>query len=103
MNQKTVYRGSNKKFGLSIENALWKALYFTHDYDFASKFGDVKKYKIKPNKILNLTIGEIRDKAFKKMAEGYTDSNKLEQIYKNGIHRRFKFFKPCQFDTRRRN
>lgn len=82
--EKTVYRGSDKKFGLSIENALWKALYFTHDYDFAKKFGDVKVYKIKPKRILNLTIDDIRMKAFEEMAKGYTNSSKLEQIYKNG-------------------
>jgi hypothetical protein len=82
--EKTVYRGADKKFGLSIENSLWKALYFTHDYNFAKKFGFVKRYKIKPKKLLNLTIESVRNIAFNKMADGYTEPKKLEQIYNNG-------------------
>jgi hypothetical protein len=79
-----VFRGHNEKFGLSVKNALWKALYFTLDYDFAKKFGDVNIYHIKPNKILDLTNDSIREKSFREMSDGYVSYEEVEKIYQNG-------------------
>ena len=79
-----VFRGHNEKFGLSVKNALWKALYFTLDYDFAKKFGDVNIYHIKPNKILDFTNDSIREKSFREMSDGYIPYEEVEKIYQNG-------------------
>jgi hypothetical protein len=79
-----VFRGHNENFGLSIKNALWKALYFTEDYDFANKFGDVKTYHIKPINVLDLTNDTTREKSFKAMSDGYIDYDKIEEIYQKG-------------------
>lgn len=79
-----VFRGHNERFGLSVKHALWKALYFTLDYDFAKKFGDVNEYYIKPKMMLDLTNDTIREKSFREMSEGYIDYEQTEKIYRNG-------------------
>ena len=79
-----VCRGHNERFGLSVKHALWKALYFTLDYDFAKKFGDVNEYYIKPKMMLDLTNDTIREKSFREMSEGYIDYEQTEKIYRNG-------------------
>lgn len=79
-----VFRGHNEKFGLSVKHAIWKALYFTLNYDFAKKFGDVNVYYIKPIAILDLTDDIIREKSFREMSEGYIDYEKVEKIYIDG-------------------
>ncbi len=79
-----VFRGHNERFGLSVKHALWKALYFTLDYDFAKKFGDVNEYYIKPKMMLDLTNDTIREKSFREMSEGYIDYEQTEKIYRDG-------------------
>ena len=79
-----VFRGHNERFGLSVKNSLWKALYFTLDYDFAKKFGDVNVYHIKPNKILDFTNDSIREKSLREMSDGYVSYEEVEKIYQNG-------------------
>lgn len=81
-----VFRGHDKKFGLSIKNAKWKALYFTTDYNFASGFGNVNTYYLTPAKLLDLTSTLIRKKTFNELSDKHVDVDydKIETIYKNG-------------------
>ena len=79
-----VFRGHDEKFGLSIKNARWKALYFTLDYDFAKKFGDVNEYYINPKHVLDLTNKTIRKKVFNELSNEYYSYDQIENIYLNG-------------------